>query len=105
MKQARGVVDGASRRAVEKTGGRNEAGEWDLPHPERGPQTHGGGVDVDEDAAKRGETRAGMVALTRGDREEGRRDFEEERKPERMNPDRIGRGTVDWSVLATVTET
>jgi hypothetical protein len=46
-----------------------------------------------------------MVALTRGDREEGRRDFEEERKPERMNPDRIGRGTVDWSVLATVTET
>jgi hypothetical protein len=45
-------------------------------------------VDVDEVAAMREETPAGVVARTRGDREERRRDFEEEMKPERMNPDR-----------------
>jgi hypothetical protein len=51
-------------------------------------------VDVDGDAAKRDETLAGVVARTRGDREEKRRDFEEEESRERMNPNRKIRGTV-----------
>jgi len=45
-------------------------------------------VDVVGDAAKRAETRAGAVARTRSDQEDERRDFEEERSRERMNPDR-----------------
>jgi len=45
-------------------------------------------VDAVGDAAKREQTPAGMVVQTRSDREERRRNFEEERKPERMNPDR-----------------
>jgi len=44
-------------------------------------------VDAVGDAAKREETPAGRVVRTRGDREEERRNFEEERKTERMNPD------------------
>jgi len=52
----------------------------------------------------RARTQAGVVALTRGDREAKRRDFEEERKPERMNPAPKGRGTVDWSESPTVKE-
>jgi hypothetical protein len=44
------------------------------------------GVDAVGDVAKREETPAGAVARTRSGREERRRDFEEERKPERMNP-------------------
>jgi len=46
-----------------------------------------------------------VVARTRGDREEKRRNFEEARKLERMNPARKGRGTVGWSESATVKET
>jgi hypothetical protein len=45
-------------------------------------------VDAVGDAAKRDRTPAGVVARTRGDREERRRDFVEERSRERMNPDR-----------------
>jgi hypothetical protein len=45
-------------------------------------------VDVAGAAAKRDETPAGVVVRTRGDREEERRNFEEERSRERMNPDR-----------------
>jgi hypothetical protein len=45
-------------------------------------------VDSVGDAAKREGTQAGMVARTRGGREERRRDFEEEKRPERMNLDR-----------------
>jgi len=50
------------------------------------------GVDAVGDVAKREGTPAGAVARTRSDREERRRDFEEERKPERMNPHRQGAG-------------
>jgi hypothetical protein len=45
-------------------------------------------VDVVGDAAKRAGNPAGVVARTRGDREERRRHFEEETRPERMNLDR-----------------
>jgi len=45
-------------------------------------------VNAVGDAAKRDGTLAGVVARTRSDREEKRRNFEEEREPERMNPDR-----------------
>jgi hypothetical protein len=38
--------------------------------------------------AKREETQAGVVVRTRDGREEKRSYFEEERRPERMNPDR-----------------
>jgi hypothetical protein len=51
-------------------------------------------VDVDGAAAKREGTPAGEVARTRGDREERRRHFEEEKGRERMNPIRKIRGTV-----------
>jgi hypothetical protein len=44
-------------------------------------------VDVDGVTAKRAGTPAGEVALTRGDREEERRNFEEETRTECMNPD------------------
>jgi len=44
------------------------------------------GVDAVGDVAKREETPAGVVVRTRGGQEERRRNFEEERKPERMNP-------------------
>jgi hypothetical protein len=88
MKQARETDDGASRREVEKTWGRNEAGSWEFPCPERDPQNNSGGVNAVGDAAKRDGTLAGVVARTRSDREEKRRNFEEEREPERMNPDR-----------------
>ena len=44
------------------------------------------GVDAVGDVAKREGTPAGVVARTRGDQEERRRDFEEETRPERMNP-------------------
>ena len=50
------------------------------------------GVDAVGDVAKREGTRAGVVVRTRSDREERRRHFEEERKPERMNPYRLGAG-------------
>jgi hypothetical protein len=62
-------------------------------------------VDVVGDVARRAGTPAGVVARTRGDREERRRDFEEERKTERMNPARTGRGTVSWPVPPTDEET
>jgi len=62
-------------------------------------------VDVDGNAAKREETQAGVVVRTRDDREAKRRNFEEEREPERMNPDRTGRGTVGWSGSPKVKET
>jgi hypothetical protein len=39
-------------------------------------------------AAKRDETQAGVVVRTRDGREERRRHFEEETRPERMNLDR-----------------
>jgi hypothetical protein len=45
-------------------------------------------VDSVGDAARREETQAGLVVRTRDGREEKRSNFEEERKPERMNPDR-----------------
>jgi hypothetical protein len=70
MKQARESDDGANRREVEKTWGRNEAGGWELPRSARSLQNRNGGVDVDGDAAKRAGTPAGVVARTRGDREE-----------------------------------
>jgi len=50
------------------------------------------GVDAVGDVAKREETPAGVVARTRGDQEDRRRNFVEERKPERMNPNRKGAG-------------
>jgi hypothetical protein len=62
-------------------------------------------VDVVGDAAKRAGTPAGVVVRTRGDREEERRDFEEERKTERMNPACTGRGTVRWFVSPREKET
>jgi len=74
--------------------------------PKGAPRNHDGGVDVAGDAAKRDETLAGMVARTRGGREEERRDFEEERKTERMNPDRNrpGDGRLAESPTAKETE-
>jgi len=90
MKQARESEGGASRREVEKTCGRNEAGKVGLPvsctEVERLRCGAREGVDAVGDVAKREETPAGVVARMRGDREKWRRDFEEERKPERMNP-------------------
>jgi len=71
----------------------------------RTPQGARKGVDVVGDAAKRDETQAGVVARTRGDREAKRRNFEEARKLERMNPARKGRGTARWSESPTVKET
>jgi len=50
------------------------------------------GVDAVGDVTKREGTPAGVVARTRGDREERRRNFEEGMKPERMNPYRKGAG-------------
>jgi hypothetical protein len=45
-------------------------------------------VDAVGDAAKRAGTQAGVVVRTRGGQEKERRNFEEERRRERMNPDR-----------------
>jgi len=74
--------------------------------PQGGPRNHDGDVDVAGDAAKRDETPAGTVARTRGGQEEERRDFEEERKTERMNPDRYrpGDGRPAQSPTAKETE-
>jgi len=46
-----------------------------------------------------------VAALTRRDREARRRYFEEERKPERMNPATKGRGMVSRSESLAATET
>jgi len=62
-----------------------------LRKPEGGTERDVGdpaSVDSIGDAAKRAGTPAGMVARTRGDRGARRRDFEEGKSTERMNPDR-----------------
>jgi hypothetical protein len=60
MKEARDAEGGESRREVEKTWGRNEAGRWEILHE----------VDTSGNAAKRDDT-PGRTALKGSARKEG----------------------------------